>query len=157
MQINEREREFKEVSREREIQLRKQGVLDRARQAAQLRAMDVKVDTLRRALVVITLELQMLFVFATLEEEASEVSGWGTTTATPTTYNHSASPPKQQPAIVAAISTYNKQSTPTRATVTKCIPQSNTQSLKLLDLHQGARLMSQSIYAPSVCEGHVPR
>jgi len=74
LEINEREREFKEVSREREIQLRKQGVLDRARQAAQLRAMDVKVDTLRRALVVITLELQMLFVFATLEEEASEVT-----------------------------------------------------------------------------------
>eukprot|EP00959_Pyramimonas_sp_CCMP1952_P196291 4103780-Pyramimonas_sp.AAC.1 len=35
--------------------------------------MDVRVDTLRRTLVVNTLELQMEFVFGALEEEAAEV------------------------------------------------------------------------------------
>jgi len=77
LEVAERDKAFKEASRDRETRLRKEGVLDRARLAGELREMDMRVDTLRRALVVNTLELQMEFVHGCLEEEAAEVMEGG--------------------------------------------------------------------------------
>ncbi|KAK9810635.1 hypothetical protein WJX73_006190 [Symbiochloris irregularis] len=71
--IDTLEKKLQEASKTREVKLRKTGMADRARLAAELRDMDLEVTELTRALAVRTLQLQMEYVAASLEDETLEI------------------------------------------------------------------------------------
>jgi hypothetical protein len=73
LEVEKRDKEFRAALSEREQSLRSTAPLDRARAASGLRKLDLNVDSLRRALVVVTLQLQLEFIYSALEEEAAEV------------------------------------------------------------------------------------
>lgn len=73
LEVEKRDKDFVAALSEREQSLRSKAPLDRARAASGLRKLDLNVDSLRRALVVVTLQLQLEFIYSALEEEAAEV------------------------------------------------------------------------------------
>lgn len=73
LELEKLDKTLRETSKEREKGLRSKDVLDRARTAAELRAMDDKVNDLRLTMAVRTLELELGRVYRALEEEAIEI------------------------------------------------------------------------------------
>ncbi|KAK3270213.1 hypothetical protein CYMTET_21380 [Cymbomonas tetramitiformis] len=73
LELEKLDKNLRETSKEREKGLRSKDVLDRARTAAELRAMDDKVNDLRLTMAVRTLELELGRVYRALEEEAIEI------------------------------------------------------------------------------------
>lgn len=63
-----------EASKIREVKVRKAGMADRARLAAELRDMDREVAELSRGLAIKTLQLQMEYVASSLEDEALDIA-----------------------------------------------------------------------------------
>jgi len=62
LEVEKRDKDFVAALSEREQSLRSTAPLDRARAASGLRKLDLNVDSLRRALVVVTLQLQVCVV-----------------------------------------------------------------------------------------------
>lgn len=72
--VEKLEKKLKEASKAREAKLQKAGVKDRLSLAFQMKMMDDEVLQLTRLLAVRSLQLQMEYIYRTLEEEALEIS-----------------------------------------------------------------------------------
>ncbi|GBF97790.1 hypothetical protein Rsub_10215 [Raphidocelis subcapitata] len=68
------EKRLQEASKARESKLRKAGLAGRVALASQLKAMDAEVITLSRLLAVRTLQLEMEWVYRSLEDEALDIA-----------------------------------------------------------------------------------
>jgi hypothetical protein len=74
LQLESLEKRLVEASKAREAKLRKAGAAGRVAVAIQLRSMDAEVIAISRLLAVRTLQLEMEYIYASLEEEAIDVS-----------------------------------------------------------------------------------
>jgi hypothetical protein len=74
LQLESLEKRLVEASKAREAKLRKAGAAGRVAVAIQLRSMDADVIAISRLLAVRTLQLEMEYIYASLEEEAIDVS-----------------------------------------------------------------------------------
>eukprot|EP00879_Flechtneria_rotunda_P008574 GHRR01008984.1.p1 GENE.GHRR01008984.1~~GHRR01008984.1.p1 ORF type:complete len:466 (+),score=187.81 GHRR01008984.1:140-1537(+) len=74
LQLESLEKRLVEASKAREARLRKAGAAGRVAVAIQLRSMDAEVIAISRLLAVRTLQLEMEYIYSSLEEEALDVS-----------------------------------------------------------------------------------
>lgn len=70
LEVNGLEKRLQDGSKAREAKLRKADISMRARMASELRKLDDEVSSLSRALAVRTLQLEMEYIYGSLEEEA---------------------------------------------------------------------------------------
>lgn len=74
LEIERLEKELQDASKRREGRLRSAGIESRALLATELRDLDARVMAVSRALAVRTLQLQLEYIFAALEEEALDIT-----------------------------------------------------------------------------------
>lgn len=74
MELETLERQLQEASKARETKLRKAGIAGRVALATQLKMLDADVITLSRLLAVRTLQLEMEYVYKSIEDEALDIA-----------------------------------------------------------------------------------
>lgn len=85
LRVEALEKQLQDASKAREQRLRKTSLAARARMAGEVRDMDSKITSLTRTLAVATLQLELEFVYGSLEEEVLDVAYDSLAPSTPST------------------------------------------------------------------------